>query len=66
MKIRILEDADGHYMKVFGLGPNTVRLSTMFNSEHTFRVVRKLCAFAEIHYFLRVDGRLSYKGVLMS
>lgn len=67
MKIRILEDADGHYMKVFGVpgfGTQSVYFSTMFNAALTFAVVRRMLAFADIHYFLRVEGRLYAKGVL--
>jgi hypothetical protein len=61
MKIRILEDVDGHYMKVFGVpgfGTQPVYFSTMFDAQVKFNTIMTMLVFAEISYFLRVGGPL--------
>lgn len=66
MKIRILEDVDGHYMKVFGVpgyGTRACYFSTMFDMKLKQDLIRAMFLHSDIHYFARIDHKLVSQGV---
>ena len=53
--IRVLLDADGHYLKVFGL-PHPVRMSTMFGRDAKLETIQDLFMAREVRIYDRMDG----------